>query len=151
MPDQKTIRIFISSPADVRPERLKAEQIVARLDREFAYHFHVEAVLWEREPLVASHHFQDPENIPQPRTADIVVVILWSRLGVPLPEDRFHGAISGRPVTGTEWEFEDALASARERGVPHLLLYRKTAEPVSGLGDRAAVQKRLDSSTRASS
>ena len=51
----RLIRIFISSPADVRPERLKAEQIVARLDREFAYHFHVEAVLWEREPLVATH------------------------------------------------------------------------------------------------
>src|ERR1700691_4157384 len=125
MPDRRTIRIFISSPADVRPERLKAEQLVRRLDREFAYHFHVEAVLWEREPLVASRHFQDPENIPQPRGTDIVVVILWSRLGVPLPEEeRFRGAVSGRlPVTGTEWEFEDALASARERGVPELLLY----------------------------
>src|ERR1700722_15332971 len=82
MPDER-IRIFISSPADVRPERLKAEQIIARLDREFAYHFHVEAVLWEREPLVATHHFQDPDNMPPPRGTDIVVVILWSRLGVP--------------------------------------------------------------------
>src|SRR5580692_4936455 len=144
MADQPTIRIFISSPADVRPERLKAEQIVARLDREFTYHFHVEAVLWEREPLVATHHFQDPENIPQPRGTDIVVVILWSRLGLLLPADRFRGAISGHPVTGTEWEFEDALAGARERGVPYLLLYHKTAEPVSGFGDRAAVQQRLD-------
>jgi formylglycine-generating enzyme required for sulfatase activity len=138
-----TIRIFISSPADVRPERLKAEQIVARLDREFAYHFHVEAVLWEREPLVATHHFQDPDNIPPPRGTDIVVVILWSRLGVPLPEDKFRGAISGRcPVTGTEWEFEDALAGAREHGgVPHLLLYRKTAEP-EARGSREAFLER---------
>src|SRR5712671_1257688 len=119
MPDPATIRIFISSPADVRPERLKAEQIIARLDREFAYHFHVEAVLWERQPLVATHHFQDPENIQQPRGTDIVVVILWSRLGVPLPEDKFLGAISGKAVTGTEWEFEDALAGARQHnGVP---------------------------------
>ena len=68
MPNQlPTIRIFISSPADVRPERLKAEQIIARLDREFTYHFRVEAVLWERQPLVAAHHFQDPENISPPR------------------------------------------------------------------------------------
>jgi hypothetical protein len=79
MPDRPTIRIFISSPSDVRPERLKAEQIIARLDCEFAYHFHVEAVLWEREPLVATHHFQDARNIPRARHADIVVVILWSR------------------------------------------------------------------------
>ncbi len=138
MTNQTTVRIFISSPSDVRPERLKAEQIVARLDREFAYHFHVEAVLWEREPLVATHHFQDPENIPQARSTDIVVVILWSRLGVILPPDQFRGAISGRPVTGTEWEFEDALAAAREKRTPDLLLYRKTAEPVAGLGDRSA-------------
>jgi formylglycine-generating enzyme required for sulfatase activity len=144
MPEQDTVRVFISSPADVRPERLKAEQIVARLNREFAYHFRVQAVLWEREPLVATHHFQDPDNIPQPRGMDIVVVILWARLGVPLPQDRFRGAISDEPVTGTEWEFEDALAGAREAGVPHLLLYRKMAEPVSGLGDRSAVQQRLE-------
>jgi formylglycine-generating enzyme required for sulfatase activity len=64
---------------------------------------------------------------------------------VPLPADKFRGAVSGRcPVTGTEWEFEDALAGAREHnGVPALLLYRKTAEPVSGLADRTAVQQRL--------
>ena len=143
MSEKAPIRIFISSPADVRPERLKAEQIVKRLDREFAYHHHVEAVLWERAPLVATRHFQDPDNIMQPRRADIVVVILWSQLGVPLPEDRFRGAISGRVVTGTEWEFEDALAGARERGVPDLLFYRKTAEPIRGMGDRSAVEQSL--------
>jgi formylglycine-generating enzyme required for sulfatase activity/ribose 1,5-bisphosphokinase PhnN len=145
MPDRlPTIRIFISSPSDVRPERLKAEQIIARLDREFAYHFHVEAVLWEREPLVATHHFQDSENIPEPRGSDIVVVILWSRLGVPLPADKFRGAISGRrPVTGTEWEFEDALAAAQAHGVPELLLYRKMASATATLDDRKALDERL--------
>jgi hypothetical protein len=143
MPDQTTVRIFISSPSDVRPERLRAEQIIKRLDREFAYRFRVEAVLWEREPLVATHHFQDPRNIPHARDTDIVVVILWSRLGVPLPADTFRGAISGRTVTGTEWEFEDALAGARENGVPDLLLYRKQARPIGELHDRKAVEERL--------
>jgi formylglycine-generating enzyme required for sulfatase activity len=144
MPNQATIRIFISSPTDVRPERLKAEWIVRRLDREFADHFRVEAVLWEREPLVATHHFQDPRNIPRPRSADIVVVILWSRIGVPLPEDQFRGAVSGRcPVAGTEWEFEDALAGARANGVPDLLFYRKTASATAALDDRKALYERL--------
>jgi formylglycine-generating enzyme required for sulfatase activity len=139
-----TIRIFISSPSDVRPERLKAEQIVARLDRDFAHHFHVEAVLWEREPLIATHHFQDAVNIPEPRGTDIVVVILWSRLGVALPADKFRGAISGRcPVTGTEWEFEDALAAARAHGVPELLLYRKVAAATATLDDRKALNEQL--------
>ncbi len=143
MSDKRVIRVFISSPSDVRPERGLAERIVDRLDREFAYHFHIETVLWEREPLVATHHFQDPRNIPPPRSAEIVVVILWSRLGVPLPQEQFRGALSGRPVTGTEWEFEDALAGAREHGAPHLLIYRKDSDPVSGLRDAAAVRERL--------
>jgi hypothetical protein len=96
MSEKPGIRIYISSPSDVRPEQLIAERIVARLDREFAYHFQVEAVLWEREPLVAAHHFQDPHNMPAPRSADIVVVILWWRLSVPLPEKEFRGALLGR-------------------------------------------------------
>jgi formylglycine-generating enzyme required for sulfatase activity len=141
VPDRQTIRIFISSPSDVRPERLKAEQIIARLDREFGYHFHVEAVLYEREPLVATHHFQDEHNIPPPRRTDIVVVVLWARLGLLLPADEFQGALSGRAVTGTEWEFEDALAGAREHGVPDLLLYRKTARVTAELDDDAALEE----------
>jgi WD40 repeat protein len=148
MADKPTIRIFISSPADVRPERLLAERIVARLDREFGYHLRVEAVLWEREPLVVTHHFQDPENIPEPSGTDVVVVILWSRLGLLLPQDQYRGAISGRPVTGTEWEFEDALKAARAGGVPELLLYRKTKKVTVSLDDdveleRQREQKRL--------
>jgi hypothetical protein len=70
-------------------------------------------VLWEREPLLASHHFQD--LITPPHDTDIVVVILWSRLGTPLPADGFAGPLSGGEVSGTEWEFEDALKSHRER------------------------------------
>jgi tetratricopeptide (TPR) repeat protein len=144
MAGQATIRIFISSPSDVRPERLIAERVIARLDQEFGHRVRVEAVLWEREPLVASRHFQDTGNIPAPHTADIVVVIVWSRLGVLLPADKFRGAISGRPVTGTEWEFEDALAAAQKDGVPPILFYRKQAESTAGLSDRAALQDKIE-------
>jgi hypothetical protein len=134
--DKPTIRIFISSPADVRPERLLAERIVARLDREFGYHLHLQAVLWEREPLVATRHFQDPRNTPEPSGTDIVVVVLWSRLGVLLPSDQFRGAISGRPVTGTEWgaDLSDAnpnvyleVGYAWGRGRPTLLVVRDSS------------------------
>ncbi|WP_156612609.1 tetratricopeptide repeat protein, partial [Paramagnetospirillum marisnigri] len=139
--DRPTIRVFISSPSDVRPERLISERVVQRLDREFSYHFRIEAMLWEREPLVAGEHFQD--RIVPPHETDIVVVILWSRLGMTLPEDKYKGALSGGAVTGTEWEFEDALASYRELRLPDLLLYRKKAEITGSLEDEAAVQERL--------
>jgi tetratricopeptide (TPR) repeat protein len=133
------VRVFISSPADVRPERLIAERVVRRLAREFAYHFRVEPLLWEREPLLASHHFQD--LLVPPRETDIVVVILWSRLGVLLPE-RYVGALSGGRVTGTEWEFEDALDGARRSGrLPELLLFNKRTKALVELGDRAQVEE----------
>ena len=100
MSGKRASRVFISSPSDIRPERLVAERIVAPLDREFAYYFHIEAVLWKRERLLATH-----------RQRRYLVVRLWSPLGLPLPEDQFRGALSGRAVTGAEWEFEDALAA----------------------------------------
>jgi hypothetical protein len=81
--ERPTLRVFISSPSDVRPERLIAERVVRRLDQEFALHLDLRAVMWERQPLLASHHFQ--ELITPPHETDIAVVILWSRLGTPLP------------------------------------------------------------------
>jgi hypothetical protein len=142
MPDQGIKRVFISSPFDVRRERLIAEKVVKLLDREFSHFFRVETVLWERRPLIASHHFQDFENIPPPRTCDITVVILWSRMGVPLPSDRFRGAVSDKvPVTGTEWEFEDALASCRANGRPTLLLYHKEAPILATLDSKDKVDE----------
>jgi len=121
-----------------------AERVIKRLDREFAFHFHVESVLWEREPLVAAHHFQ--EEITPPHDTDIVVVILWSRLGVPLPEAKFAGPLSAGPVTGTEWEFEDALHAYRttQPPSPDLLVYRKQAEITTALTEEKAVLQRLE-------
>jgi hypothetical protein len=126
-------RIFISSPGDVGDERRRAALVVSRLKREFARFFEISAVLWEYEPMLASGHFQDV--IDPPGESDVVVLILWSRLGTPLPErttKREYRGLDGRaPVTGTEWEFEQALSERAKRGAPDLLVYRKTAENVA--------------------
>jgi uridine kinase len=34
--ERRTLRVFISSPEDVRPERLIAERVVRRIDQEFS-------------------------------------------------------------------------------------------------------------------
>ena len=125
------LRIFISSPGDVIAERRAAALIINdRLAKDFARYFAIEAYLWEYEPMLASGHFQDV--IDPPSACDIVVTILWSRLGSPLPEQTeqrsYRGIDDRAPVTGTEWEFEDALASLRGRGAPDLLVYRKTED-----------------------
>ena len=127
------LRLFISSPGDVPNERLRAELIVDKLGQDYRRSFTLETYRWEHEPMIASGHFQDA--IDPPSACDIVVLILWSRLGTPLPERtalREYRGIDGRaPVTGTEWEYEDALKAARERGAPDILAFRNlTPAPV---------------------
>jgi hypothetical protein len=125
------LRIFVSSPGDVPDERLRANLIVDKLSQDYSRFFAIESYRWEHEPMLASGHFQDA--IEPPSAFDIVVLILWSRLGTPLPERtaiREYRGIDGRaPVTGTEWEYEEALRAARERGAPDLLAFRNIRAP----------------------
>ncbi|HTX05396.1 MAG TPA: AAA family ATPase, partial [Steroidobacteraceae bacterium] len=118
--------MFVSSPGDVTPAREVAAQIIEKLAHEYARFFIIEPYLWEYEPMLASGHFQD--SIDAPSRFDAVILILESRLGTPLPERtavREYRGMDGRaPVTGTEWEFEDALSGARAHGVPDILVYR---------------------------
>jgi tetratricopeptide (TPR) repeat protein len=139
----RTIRIFISSPGDVAEERLLARRLIGRLEAQFGGALQFEAILWERFPLVATATFQ--EQLLKPSDADIVVVILWSRLGTPLPSHivRPDGSTY---ASGTAFEFEDAMLSFRRSGKPHILTYMKTA-PLAPAGDLdsledAARQKR---------
>ena len=122
----RRLRIFLSSPGDVIATREIAALTIERLAQDYARFFRIEPYLWEYEAMVASAHFQD--SIEPPSAFDIVVLIVWSRLGTPLPERtevREYRGMDGRaPVTGTEWEYEEALKAAREVGTPDLLVYR---------------------------
>jgi len=106
-------------------ERRAAAAVVRRLHFDFRYRFAVEPFLWENEPQLGAAHSQDAVDLTE---FDIVVLILWSRLGTPLPErtpKREYRGIDGRaPVTGTEWEYEHARARAEATGAPGLLVFR---------------------------
>ena len=135
-----TIKIFVSSPGDVAEERLIAKRVLDRLVAQFAPLAKIESILWEHEPLLASGSFQT--QIVRPAETDIVVCILWSRLGTRLPPQFNHA--DGSPYnSGTEFEFEDALEGRRQRGLPDLLVYRKTAEPLVSLKDTQAASQLL--------
>jgi tetratricopeptide (TPR) repeat protein len=127
------ITIFVSSPGDVAAERRRCILVANRLNQEFSRSFEIRTVLWETEPMLAGGHFQDIIE-PEPGDSDIVVVILWSRLGTPLPirtQRREYRGMDGRaPVTGTEWEIENAIQAHRASNGqrPDLLVYRNLSE-----------------------
>jgi tetratricopeptide (TPR) repeat protein len=122
-------RIFVSSPGDVQRARELAALTIEKLAQDYARYLLIEPYLWEFEAMLASGHFQD--SIEPPSAFDVVVLIVWSRLGTPMPERtsvREYRGLDGRaPVTGTEWEFEEALQAARNRGAPDLLVYRNNS------------------------
>jgi tetratricopeptide (TPR) repeat protein len=120
------LRVFLSSPGDVAEERALAELVFQRLEREHADTLDINLTLWEHEPLLAHAGFQ--EQIDRPSKCDLVITILWARLGTRLPAD-FAPRAGAQPPTGTEFEIEDALQGFRLHGRPELLIYRKLARP----------------------
>jgi tetratricopeptide (TPR) repeat protein len=133
------LRVFLSSPGDVGLERDLAVKVIDRLQGEFSGQLEVETIRWEDRPVQATESFQ-PQIVP-PSQTDIVVCILWSRLGTPLSEEyvREDGTRYG---SGTEWEFEDAVRAYRVTGAPDLLVYRRTQEPMASLKDSAQWEAR---------
>jgi len=120
MSDQH-IKIFVSSPSDVASERECVSRVVHRLESEFeALRF--EVIRWEDSWYSARAGFQ--EQIVAPDQCDLVIVIVWKRLGSPLPDE--FARTDGSTRTGTEYEFEVAMESSLKQEVPDILVYRKT-------------------------
>ena len=128
----REVKIFVSSPGDVNSERALAFQVIKRLQREYVEHLKIVPVLWERLPLEAVGGFQDEiERIASPSEADIVIFILWSRLGTPLGPEFLKP--DGTPYnSGTEYEFDVSLKAREETGKPAILVYIKEADLESG-------------------
>ncbi len=134
------IRIFISSPGDVELERQVARRVIAQLQAEFGGNPPIEPYFWEYEPMRLTVDFQG--QIPRTSTFDIVVCILWSRLGTPLgPQHRRPDGTAYQ--SGTEFEFEDAAESAKARGVPDLLVYRNRNDPIVKPRPKEARERQL--------
>ncbi|MBV8888360.1 MAG: AAA family ATPase [Alphaproteobacteria bacterium] len=136
----RTFRIFVSSPRDVGSERALAARVIDRLRFEFRGQLDIAPVFWEQMPMLATDTFQ--AQIPLAGEADLCVFILWSWFGTPLPQD--FRRPDGRPyASGTEFEFENAVASHATKGTPDILVYRKTAELRAAIHNRDQVLERL--------
>jgi hypothetical protein len=102
------IRVFLSSPGDVADERALARRLLKEelpYDRLLRGRVTFEVVSWDdpagKTPMPATLTPQDAVNRfgPKPSECDVVVVILWSRLGSHLDVNAFQKD-NGEPSTG---------------------------------------------------
>lgn len=149
MSERLEFKIFLSSPGDVSDERALARTVLERLSQEYALckRIHIEEVSWDDPgaPVPMDAHLTPQEAInnrrPKPSQCDVVVVILWSRMGTPLPGE--HRKLDGTLyVSGTEWEFRDAMEAAEQTGKPTVLVYRRSEKRQVDLDDAQLEEKR---------
>lgn len=134
------VQIFVSSPSDLDHERALVKDIIEALAQEYLPYFKLQAVLWEEEALTAAQSFQ--AGLLRPAECDIVLVMLWTRLGTPLANDPYGG------MTGTEWEFVDAVESSARHGSPEVLVYKKTTPRLVDITNAEATREALDDRSR---
>ena len=142
------VRIFLSSPGDVAEEREFAREFIKN-ELQYRHGFRgriaIELIAGDDPaapiPMLATETPQVSVNNARARPADcdIVIVILWSRMGTPLP-DTIRKPDGTRYLSGTEWEYEDAVNSPRQPR-PEVLLFRRTEEPKIGLRDPQKKEK----------
>jgi WD40 repeat protein len=129
------VRIFVSSPSDLEHERALVKDVIEALAQEYLPYFRLLAILWEEEALTAAQSFQ--AGLLRPSECEIVLVMLWTRLGTPLAEDPYEG------MTGTEWEFVDAVRESARTGTPEVLVYKKTAPRMVDVNNAEATREAL--------
>ena len=142
------LRIFLASPGDVADERGLAQQVIEGLqyDPFLRDRVTLETVAWDQPgggtPMLATMTPQAAieAGLPRPSECDIVVVVLWSRLGTPLPPEQRkpHGPPH---QSGTVWEYLDALERADDLE-PQVLVYRRTEKAQVDLDDPNLEAKR---------
>jgi cellulose biosynthesis protein BcsQ len=120
-----TLRVFVSSPSDVSPERERVFRVLTRLNAEFVDSVRLQAVHWEAELYSAQRDFQ--AQMRRPSESDVAVFVFWTRAGTPLPSQYIRPDGTSY-ISGTEYELEEAIQGFRLNGIPNVLVYRKTAK-----------------------
>jgi WD40 repeat protein len=154
----KTIRVFVSSTGEVQKERILADRVIRSIAAEFNLPVSTarsnlqrfadedgeeETELEYQGALLLCPFFREYDRlspdvgyqgqIPNMAAFDLMICILWSRLG-PLTETMLHAPDGGAPCSETEHEITLALDHAdKNKGIPQLRVYRKTSKPTPPL------------------
>ena len=140
----KQFRIFLASPGDVSFERKLAREAIDHIngERRFRGRILCEIVAWDQPgAAVAMEAGLTPQQaiaqgLPKPEDCDLVVVILWSRIGTPIPAD-FELKADGTPyLSGTEWEYLNAIKGFRTKQQPgNVWVFQRMEVPKPALDD----------------
>ena len=135
MPDAQVrkVKIFVSSPNDVAPERNRMQTVITKLNREYESLVRFETALWDEHFYTADKSFQP--QIPEAIASDIVVSIFWTRIGTQLPVG-FPRMPNGKSYpSGSAYELITALEASKAKGVPDVYVFRKTADAILPIMD----------------
>src|SRR5262245_53701417 len=134
------IRVFLSSPGDVRLEREIAKQVIQQFNiiYQSSQNWQLEIIAWDDPdsrtvmPVTMTPQEAIDKGLPKPSECDIVIVIFWGRIGTPLDISK-HGTKDGEEPywSGTEWEYLDAIRGVKnsKTGLPLVYVYRRTDTP----------------------
>ncbi|MDX2140026.1 MAG: SUMF1/EgtB/PvdO family nonheme iron enzyme [Chloroflexota bacterium] len=140
------IRVFLASPGDVNEERAVALEVMDTLEyeplfkRSGAGGVSIHAVAWDKDDNAPMRATLTPQTAildgrPAPSQCDIVIVLFWGRMGTELPFPEYQKPDGSKFLSGTEWEYTDAVTSERAHGKPITLIYRRTEKPRIDLDD----------------
>lgn len=115
------VRVFVSSPSDVKEERTITRAVFDRLQTVFAGELTLEPYLWEEQVMFLTQGFQD--QIAGTPTFNVVICMLWGKLGYPVRADS--------PETGTQQEIRLALEAAQTNPNLHVILFWRRDVPPS--------------------
>jgi formylglycine-generating enzyme required for sulfatase activity len=130
-------RIFLASPGDVPLECKLAREAITNIsnERRFNGRIDIEIIAWDQPGVVVAEDAgltpqqAIAQGLPKPEDCDLAVIVLWSRIGAQLPAD-FELKEDGSPyLSGTEWEYLNALKGFKSKRKPAVWVYRRDGVP----------------------
>ena len=133
----KILRVLVSSPSDVRPERTCIAHAVRAVNRALEARgdpLSLRLYGWP-EDVVPGASDKSPQSLIESQLrfddCEIVIGIFWRRLGEPVP---------GGPPSGSVSEIRIAHEAWKVNHRPHILVYFNSAEVSADLSVAAATE-----------
>ena len=142
----RDVKLFVSSPGDVAPERGRVEAVVAKLNREYDGLARFETILWEEHFYKADSSFP-AANPGSGRLRHRGVDLLDPHRHRAAARFRAHARRAALSLGHRLRAAHRARGAPRQSGVPDIYVFRKTADaalPTTDAERRRQAQTQLD-------